>query len=35
MKREKYHTNEGTKKNTEVQINEDRIGKLPEKEFKY
>ena len=34
MKREKYHTNEGTKKNTEVQINEEEIGKLPEKEFR-
>ena len=28
MKREKYHTNEGTNKNTGVQINEEEIGKM-------
>ena len=31
---EKYFTCEGTTINTEVQINEEEIGKLPEKEFR-
>ena len=26
---EKYFTNEGTARNTEVQINEEEIGKIP------
>ena len=30
----KYYTNEGKNRNTEVQINEEEIGKLPEKEFR-
>ena len=30
----KYYTNEGKNRNTEVQINEKEIGKLPEKEFR-
>ena len=32
-KTEKYYTN-GQTRNTEVQINEEEIGKLPEKEFR-
>ena len=34
MKAEKHYTNEGTNQNTEVQINEEELGKLPEKEFR-
>ena len=34
MKRQKYYTNEGQTRNTEVQINEEEIRKLPEKEFR-
>ena len=34
MKRQKYYTNEVQTRNTEVQINEEEIGKLPEKEFR-
>ena len=30
----KYYTNEGKNRNTEVQINEEEIGKLCEKEFR-
>ena len=33
-KAEKYYRNEGKSRNTEVQINEEEIGKLPEKEFR-
>ena len=33
-KAEKYYTNEGKTRNTEVQINEEEIGKLHEKEFR-
>ena len=33
-KAQKYYTNEGKSRNTEVQINEEEIGKLPEKEFR-
>ena len=32
-KAEKYYANDGTR-NTEFQINEEEIGKLPEKEFR-
>ena len=31
---EKYYTNEEQTRNTDVQINEEEIGKLPEKELK-
>ena len=34
MKRQKYYTNEVQTRNTEVQINEEEIGKLPGKEFR-
>ena len=33
-KAEKYYTNEVQTRNTKVQINEEEIGKLPEKEFR-
>ena len=33
-KAEKYYTNEEQTRNTEVQINEEEMGKLPEKEFR-
>ena len=33
-KAEKYNTNKEQTRNTEVQINEEEIGKLPEKEFR-
>ena len=33
-KAEKYYTNEGKAIITEVQINEEEIGKFPEKEFR-
>ena len=33
-KPEKYYTNEEQTRNTDVQINEEEIGKLPEKELK-
>ena len=33
-KAEKHYTNEGKTRNTEVQINEEEIGKLPEKGFR-
>ena len=33
-KADKYHTNEGTTRNTEVQANEEKIGKLPEKKIR-
>ena len=33
-KTEKYYTNEVQTRNTKVQINEEEIGKLPEKEFR-
>ena len=34
MKRQKYYTNEGQTRSTEVQINEEEIGKLTEKEYR-
>ena len=33
-KAEDYYSNEGTNRITEVQINEEEMGKLPEKEFR-
>ena len=33
-KSEKYYKNEEQTRNTEVQLNEGEIGKLPEKEFR-